>query len=259
VYETCPKCGYRRTGADTAPVSECPACGLLFAKWMKQRFRVERPPVSRADGARARNAWWPWLRERLLFVEPRVNPFYFWGRCAVLAGLLVWSGWFWGTDHRTLFGHLPEINASFMHNVNLAFHEAGHVIFAALGDFMAVLGGSLMQLLVPFAVGAAFVLRHANPFGGAVALWWLGQSAMDLAPYVHDARAQQLLLVGGVLGHERPGYHDWNNLLGRLGLLELDHVLAGIVNAAGIGLMALACAWGAYLLYFQYRRLDRRF
>lgn len=170
------------------------------------------------------------------------------GRWILLALLAPYVGWL-----------VFDYEYHFIDGVNLAFHEAGHLLFAALGDFMRVLGGSLMQLVVPAAVGAAFVLRHANPFGGAAALWWLGQSAMDLAPYVYDARAQQLLLVGGVLGSERPGYHDWNNLLGRLGLLEADHSLAALVNAAGVALMALACVWGAWLVYLQHQRLDRRF
>lgn len=40
---------------------------------------------------------------------------------------------------------------------------------------------------------AAFVFTHGNAFGGAAAMWWLGQSAMDLAPYIHDAQSGQLL------------------------------------------------------------------
>ena len=92
-----------------------------------------------------------------------------------------------------------------MHAINLAFHEAGHVIFRVLGNFMMVLGGSLMQLLIPAAVMVAFVFKHDNSFGGAVALWWLGQSAMDLAPYIYDARSGQLLLIGGFIVLVWPG------------------------------------------------------
>ncbi|PYM31744.1 MAG: zinc ribbon domain-containing protein, partial [Candidatus Rokuibacteriota bacterium] len=38
---------------------------------------------------------------------------------------------------------------AFLHGVNLIFHEAGHVIFGFLGEFIAVAGGSLNQVLIP--------------------------------------------------------------------------------------------------------------
>ena len=31
--QTCPKCGYLRSAADTAPDWECPACGIAYAKF----------------------------------------------------------------------------------------------------------------------------------------------------------------------------------------------------------------------------------
>ena len=31
--ETCPKCGYVRSAADTAPDWQCPACGIVYAKY----------------------------------------------------------------------------------------------------------------------------------------------------------------------------------------------------------------------------------
>jgi len=29
----CPKCGYKRTESDTAPIGECAKCGIIFAKY----------------------------------------------------------------------------------------------------------------------------------------------------------------------------------------------------------------------------------
>ena len=224
---------------------------------MKQRFRAYRAPP--AVSANAGGEWRGRLLAQLLYVPGHVNPIVFGGRCVTLAALIIWSIWFFQTDHRELYGHLPEINNSIMHNINLAFHEAGHVLFMVLGNFMMVLGGSLMQLIVPAVVMMAFVFKHENAFGGAVALWWLGQSAMDLAPYVYDARSGQLLLIGGFIGRERPGSHDWTNLLGRLGMLDDAHALGTFTNFVGMVVMILALAWGGYLLYLQYRNLDRRF
>ena len=38
---------------------------------------------------------------------------------------------------------------AFIHGIDLVFHEAGHVIFGFFGEFLAVLGGSLTQVLMP--------------------------------------------------------------------------------------------------------------
>ena len=148
------------------------------------------------------------------------------GRLALLGVLAFWTWQFAHMDHRLLIDGIPEINGSLWHLVNLVFHEAGHLLFRPFGDFMSVLGGSLLQLLVPLAFLLSFLLRQRDPFAAAAGLWWLGQSLMDLAPYIHDAQAQRMLLLGGVSGGDVPGYHDWNNVLGRLGSLEAAPGLA---------------------------------
>ena len=257
MYTTCPKCGHSAAGGELAERADCPACGLIFRKWMKQRFRPPAPAPKASD--RMVSDWQGRLAAHLFYVGNHVNPLVFAGRCVTLLGLALWSIWFFQTDHRELYGHLPEINNSIMHSINLAFHEAGHMLFMFLGNFMTVLGGSLAQLIMPAIVMAAFVFKHDNAFGGAVALWWLGQSAMDLAPYIYDARAGQLLLIGGFIGQERPGAHDWTNLLGRLGMLDYGHALGTFTNFVGMAVMVLALVWAGRLLYLQYRNLDRRF
>lgn len=181
----------------------------------------------------------------------KINPLYFWGRCLVyilffIAGV-------------RLMVHLPSsemAGQSFFHYVSLPFHEAGHIFFSILGRFMGVLGGSLMQVLVPVVCLAAF-LKRSDVFGASVALWWTGQNFIDMAPYINDARAQELMLLGGVTGQDVPGYHDWNNILGQLGLLRLDHTLAYISHFFGALLIVAAFVWGGTILYMQYRNLDR--
>ena len=120
---------------------------------------------------------------------------------------------------------------------------------------MTVLGGSLLQVLIPLICAGAFLGRHLNPFGAAVCVWWTGQSLIGLAPYINDARAQRLVLLGGVTGRDRPGYHDWNNILGQLGWLRHDHTLARLVQMWGTVLILLALAWAAYLVHARAQRL----
>jgi hypothetical protein len=165
--------------------------------------------------------------------------------------LAFWTWQFARMDHRLLVNGLPEINGSLWHLVNLAFHEAGHLLFRLFGDFMSVLGGSLLQLLIPLAVLMSFLLRQRDPFAASAGLWWLGQSLMDLAPYIHDAPAQRMLLLGGVTGGEAPGYHDWNNLLSRLDWLDTAPGLAYLADSLGLALMLTALTWGGYVLHRQ--------
>ena len=143
-----------------------------------------------------------------------------------------------------------------MHRIDRVFHEAGHVLFSPLGDFMSVLGGSLGQLIMPAVVIGAFLLRYNNSFGASVGLWWLAQSLMDLAPYIGDARKGEMMLLGGITGMDAPGYHDWSNLLGRMGLMAKDTIYGARVDALGELLMWTAIMWGAVLLHRQYRNID---
>jgi hypothetical protein len=120
---------------------------------------------------------------------------------------------------------------------------------------MTVLGGSLMQLLVPAVVVAAFLWKR-EAFGATVGVWWLGQSLVDLAPYIYDASRLVLPLLGGVTGADVPGYHDWNNILSRLDLLSSDWLIAKWAARIGAWLILLFMAWGAAVLAKEYRNLD---
>jgi hypothetical protein len=141
----------------------------------------------------------------------------------------------------------PGVLDSFLHLPNLVFHEAGHVLFLPFGRFMSVLGGSLMQLLVPLACAATFVRQQGNRFAAAVCIWWAGQSLVDLAPYVADARALRLVLLGGRTGAEVEG-HDWEYLLGSVGLLQWDVVLGRLTHLAGSLVMIGALCWAVVLM-----------
>lgn len=123
----------------------------------------------------------------------------------------------------------------FLHGVNLVFHEAGHLIFGFFGRFIAVAGGSFNQVLVPAVCVGAF-LRTRQWASAAVALFWTGQSLCDVAVYAADGRAMALpLLAEGLL-------HDWNYILGTLGLLQRAEAVGRLLFGAGALLMLGALA-----------------
>jgi hypothetical protein len=240
----CPHCGFEQTDQNL----ECPRCGIVFEKYYHPRLKGNR----RLAKKRSKDNEGGSLRERLFFIEKDVNPFYFAGRVLTYLVVFLWGWKFILTPMETNY-----TGQSFLHLVNLPFHEAGHLFFRLFGRWMMSLGGTLGQLGIPLICIAVFLLKSQNPFGASIGLWWLGESFMDIAPYINDARARKLLLLGGVTGKEADyGYHDWEFILGEAGLQRYDHVLAQLADKFGVLLMLLALGWAGYLLVRQYRNLD---
>lgn len=156
-------------------------------------------------------------------------------RMALVAGLAIWT-----LD----FARTPlsdDAMSSFLHLPDLVFHEAGHVIFAPFGRFMSVLGGSLLQFLIPVIAAIAFI-RQEERFSPAVCAWWAGQNLVDIAPYVADAQALRLTLLGGRTGAEVEG-HDWEYLLNQLGVAHHAHPIGYTTHAIGIIIMVAALVY----------------
>lgn len=240
----CPKCqAERQDGA-----VECFRCGIIFSKYRPDRQRTH---VASSSQSVRRPQWFLVTKEWLIESDTTTDSMTLYGRVAVFVAM-VWWGWkFITTPLETNY-----TGESFLHLINLPFHEAGHVIFMPFGRFMTILGGTLGQILMPLICLGAFLVKTRDPFGAAVALWWTAESLMDIAPYINDARALDLMLIGGVTGKETDG-HDWNNILTMLGMLEWDHRLAHLTYNIGILLMLGSFLWGGALLLRHYRRLSR--
>ena len=222
-------------------------CGIIFAKY---RPAPQRQLSSSSRSSWTQSRWAGSAKAWLLDSDQTTDSMTFYGRAAVFVGM-VWWGWiFIVTPLETNY-----TGESFLHLINLPFHEAGHVIFIPFGRFMTILGGSLGQILMPIICLGTFLVKTRDLFGASVALWWTAESMMDIAPYVNDARALDLMLIGGVTGKETDG-HDWNNILTMLNVLEWDHRLAHFTYNIGILLMLGSFLWGAALLLRHYRRLS---
>jgi hypothetical protein len=255
----CPKCGTEQP--DGAIL--CGRCGIVFEKYYKYHPRpgdasaapaAQRPRVTPTSAGAVGDS--PLRGLGALLLPPVLK-----GAWPALAGrgllwaLLLW----WGL---VLMGSTVDSNAagqSFLHLVNLPFHEFGHLLFRPFGDFMASLGGTLGQLLMPAICLGVLLVRTRDPFGASVALWWLGENFLDIAPYINDARAGELPLLGGNTGQSAPcGFHDWQFILGETGLLHLDQALARLIHLIGGLVMLAALAWGAALLWRHLGQLRAR-
>jgi hypothetical protein len=237
----CPKC--RRELLVQSEI--CPYCGIVFKKYLKyhpehsEQQDVLAPFVTMAEDNPTES-----LKQLLLDEQQRGSVAGLLGRSIIFAGLIIWS---WQLMSATI-----ESNAtgnSFLHLINLPFHEAGHIIFRPFGAFFTSLGGTLGQLLMPSICTGVLLIKTRDPFGASVALWWVGENFLDIAPYINDARAGQLPLLGGNYGHSAPyGFHDWQYLLTESGLLNYDHILAKSAFVTGSVMILLSLFWSGLLL-----------
>jgi len=236
----CPKCLHDLQ----VPSEICPHCGIVFEKYLKyhpepadqQAVGLPIVTIIIEDEVKPLTQW--------LFYETPQSTLAFLGRSIIFVGLVLWS---W-----QLISSSIESNAvgnSFLHLINLPFHEAGHIIFRPFGAFITSLGGTLGQLIMPSICLGVLLIKTRDPFGASVALWWVGENFLDIAPYINDARAGQLPLLGGNFGHSSPyGFHDWEYLLTESGLLNYDHVLAKAAFMSGSVIMLLSLLWSGLLL-----------
>ena len=249
----CPKCDHEQEDSNT----ECIKCGIVFAKY---RPPEESEPEAESDAeintdnvTVVKEPSETGILNFLLYTKPEIEPVYFWGRVVVFLIIFIW-GW------KFIFTPIasPYLLQTNMHLINLPFHEAGHIIFKLFGRFISSLGGSLGQILIPLICLGTLLIKTRDTFGASVTLWWTGQNFIDLAPYINDARALMMPLLGGNTGRFAPyGFHDWEFLLSESGLLQHDHTIARASFTIGSILIILSFIWGGMLLYRQYRNLEK--
>ncbi len=149
-----------------------------------------------------------------------------WGRLILIAGLaLFYLQWF---THKNYFSPLDFIN--------LAFHEAGHVLLGFFPRFIVMAAGTLSQLFFP-AVCLVHLMRRGANLGWQLCLFWIGESLLNISVYAGDALDQALPLVGG-------GEHDWTYLLTEIGLIAHPRGVERAIFLAGSAVIF----WSFYLI-----------
>ncbi|MGH1471848.1 MAG: hypothetical protein ACRBCS_11680 [Cellvibrionaceae bacterium] len=130
----------------------------------------------------------------------------------------------------------------FIDNVNLIFHEAGHMFFTPLGRTLHFLGGTFGQLMFPLAV-LIYFWRDDKYFEAGVGGVWLGESILYMSVYMGDAVERVLPLVGG-------GVHDWHFLFSQWGILHKTNTLSGFFYFLGCVVLIMSL-----LLMYRHRKI----
>ena len=197
----------------------------------------------------SRNKLFQSILRHTLFVKEEVKPLSFFIQCLLYCALVFWGlSFFDKTDFsKTPFGPSDSI----LHNVSTVFHEAGHVIFMPFGRFLHILGGTILQCLMPLLVAGQF-LRQRDNFSASVGLWWFAQNLFDVAPYIYDAWDLKLPLLGGGTGSEHSGTHDWYNLLTMTNSLQYYSEISSFVVLLGKFFFLCSFLWGGIILYKKF-------
>lgn len=123
----------------------------------------------------------------------------------------------------------------FLDYANLMIHEMGHPLFSWFGYTLMILGGTLLELIVPLACGAYFFVKR-EVAGVAFCLFWFFENFLYIGVYMADARAQALPLVGS-------GDHDWAILFGQWGMLAHDRGIGQMTRIIGWAGMIAVVVW----------------
>jgi hypothetical protein len=153
-----------------------------------------------------------------------------------------------------LYALLDRSGFLFIDNANLVVHEAGHLLFSYFGQMLMILGGTIFELFVPFALAISFAYRR-QPAGTAFCAFFFFENFLYIATYMADARAQELPLV--TVGDSDYVEHDWFHIFSSMGWLQHDTQIAAFVRILGwLGMLATV-AWLAWLWKRQRATADR--
>lgn len=235
----CPKCQYEANENDTdMPDGVCPSCGIAYAKWRETSTKDIKPERLSLE-----------LKEPLLkriyyyicFMPSDRDESAFWGHCVLFVWFFIW-GWSF-----ILHGlNWDYIGDSFLHYVNLPFHEYGHIFFRPLGTVWMFMGGSFFQILVPLTPLAYFMVWKRDNFAASLMLWWSGQNFIDVSPYIADAPTRYLPLTTGI-----DSSHDWWNVLNMTNSMDNAAFYAKLCFLLGALVIVLSQLWGAKLLLVE--------
>ena len=147
------------------------------------------------------------------------------------------------------------VYSSWFGGLNLGIHELGHMVFSFFGKFIMVAGGSILQCLVPI-ISIFIFYRQRDFFAISISFGWLSTNLFYVATYIADSRSMSLPLVSP-FGCEP--LHDWNYILGKMGMLNYDTALASFIRLMAIVSMLICLVYGGWLVWLMLKSFNANF
>jgi hypothetical protein len=133
---------------------------------------------------------------------------------------------------------------------NLLIHEAGHMVFSPFGYTITILGGTLLELIVPFLCAAGFSWKRETTAVAFCAVWFF-ENFLYIGTYMSDARTAARPLVGS-------DESDWTILFTQWGVLVHDQQIGQTMRDLGYLGMLAAMAWLGFRVYRDSRISEAR-
>tara|TARA_R110000824_G_scaffold315042_1_gene502101 strand:- start:120199 stop:120948 length:750 start_codon:yes stop_codon:yes gene_type:complete len=237
----CPNCQYAAQESESDMMDGvCPSCGIAYTKWIANSLH-NNELSSQATDAEPKESLLRRAYYYICFMPSDRDESAFWAHCILFVWFFIW-GWSFilhGSDW-------DYIGDSFLHYVNLPFHEYGHIFFRPFGTVWMFMGGSFFQILVPLAPLAYFMFWRRENFAASLMLWWCGQNFIDVSPYIADAPTRYLPLISGI-----DESHDWWNVLNMTDSMQNAQFYAGLCFMIGAVVIVASQIWGAKLLHVE--------
>lgn len=127
----------------------------------------------------------------------------------------------------------------FIDNFLLIVHEAGHTLFGFFGGrFLTILGGTLLEILLPFSIFVYGWYNHKR-FTAQTGLLLTAFAWIESSAYAADAMDRRMPLIGNL----PKSAHDFYNLFSMKGVLTEYMTYAWIMYWIGIITLILFLIW----------------
>lgn len=164
----------------------------------------------------------PWYKKPYIWARGKT----WWWRLAILIWML-YIFYRYATDYDYPGNRIANI----FNAIDFGVHEAGHYLLMFFGEFITILGGSLLQTIFPLLWMGALIWKRWY-YAASLCFIWLAYNLYDVAMYAADARSRSLPLA--TFSTDYDSAHDWYQILSRLGKLESDLAVASSLRAIGI-------------------------
>lgn len=121
-----------------------------------------------------------------------------------------------------------------VHALNTAIHRLGHAMSGWAGESGHLLGGTVLQLLIPAGLAALLRWKLDQPLATLACVWWLGDNLVHIGSYLGDAIHRGAPIAGDV--------HAWEYLMRRWDLAAHAERMGQILHWSGVALMIATLA-----------------